>query len=239
MKEKEYIRLPKTKHLPDNRSELRKLSDEDWKNLIFHHLLRFYKEADLKKIKTQIQDEKKKKRSNIEEVVKKEIKKWLKNDQRFDSQDFIINREPSADGNIAGFYDLKFEHSQWKYKYFPFECKNLDRTSASINEYVYNRTKNDSGVFRYLIGKYAPELDFGGMIGFILEGTETEIISRIINKIINTFQDNNIGKLAVNGIKKRSIAGNRNIFDSTHLRQQRECSTRQTFILHHIIFDID
>ena len=90
MKEKEYIRLPKTKPLPDSRDELRKLSDEDWKNLIFHHLLRFYKEVDLKKIKTQIQDEKKKKRSNIEEVVKKEIKKWLKNDQCFDTQDFII-----------------------------------------------------------------------------------------------------------------------------------------------------
>lgn len=231
MKEKEYIRLPIAKPLLDSRSELRKLSDEEWKNLIFHHLLRFYKEADLKKIKTRIQDEKRKKRSNIEEVIKKEIKKWLKNDRLFDTQDFIINREPSADGNVAGFYDLKFEHSQWKHKYFPFECKNLDRNAASINEYVYNKTKKDGGVYRYLTGKYAPELDFGGMIGFILDGNENEIISKIIVKISGTFQDHSI--------KKSSIEGNRNTFDSIHLKRPKECRTGQTFILHHIIFDMN
>jgi hypothetical protein len=239
MKGKEYIRLPKTRLLPDKRSELRKLSDEDWKNVIFQHLLRFYKEADFRKIKTLIQDEKKKKRSNIEEVVKKEIKKWLKNDQCFDTQDLIINREPSADGNVAGFYDLKFEHSQWKHKYFSFECKNLDRTAAAINEYVYNEAKNDGGVYRYFTGKYASELDFGGMIGFILEGNENEIISKIIDKICITFRDNEIGKLALNGIIKSSIEGNRNTFDSIHLRQQREFRTGQTFKLHHIIFDMN
>jgi hypothetical protein len=239
MKGKEYIRLPKTRLLPDKRSELRKLSDDDWKNLIFQHLLRFYKKADFRKIKTLIQDEEKKKRSNIEEVVKKEIKKWLKNDRCFNMQEFIINREPSADGSIDGYYDLKFEHSQWKNKYFPFECKNLNKTAACINEYVYNKNKNDGGVYRYFTGKYAPGQNFGGMIGFILEGNENEIISKIVDKICITFRNDETGKLAINGIIQSSIEGNRNTFDSIHLRQQKECRTRQTFKLHHIFFDMD
>ena len=239
MKGKEYIRLPRTRILPDKRSEMRKLSDDVWKNFIFHHLLRFYKKADLKKIKILIQDEKKKKRSNIEEVVKKEIKKWLKNDLRFNAHEFIINREPSADGGIDGYYDLKFQHSQWRNKCFPFECKNLNRTAACIDEYVYNKSKKDGGVYRYFTGKYAPGQNFGGMIGFILEGNENEIISKIIDRMCVTFRGSKIGKLAKNGIIKSSIEGNSNTFDSIHLRLQRECRTGQTFKLHHIFFDMD
>lgn len=236
MKEKEYIRLPKQRYLPDKRSELRRLSDDDWKNLIFSHLLRFYKEADFKKIKIHIQYEEAKERSNIEAVVKREIAKWLRNDQCFDSQEFKIDREPSAEGNVDGFYDLKFQHSQWKHKYFPFECKNLKNKTASINDYVYNKTKNDGGVYRYIIGKYSSELDFGGMIGFILEGNEKDIISKIIEKIFRAFRGNEIGKLAGSGIRERAIEGNPNTFDSIHIR---ECRMGQTFILHHIIFDMN
>lgn len=237
MNEKEYIRIPKTKPLPNEIIQLRKLKDEDWKRFIFQHLLRFYKYADFKQIKARIQDEKKKKRSSIEEVIKKFISRWLRCDQRFDTNGFIINREPSTDGKIDGYYDLKFEHSYWKRKYFPFECKNLDRHQASINEYVYNKSKNDGGVYRYLTGKYASNLAFGGMIGFILEGNENEIILNIINKIIVSFQDRKIEDLATNGITRNSIAGNHNTFDTVHLRQ-KSSKKRQVFILHHIIFDM-
>ncbi len=236
MKDKEYIRLPKQKILPDKRSELRKLNDDDWKNLIFHHLLRFYKEADFGKIKIRIQDEKKKERSYIETVVKKEIVKWLRNDQCFDTHEFKVDREPSSDGVLEGLYDLKFQHSQWKNKYFPFECKNLNRTAASLNEYVFNKAKEDGGVYRYITGKYAPELDFGGMLGFILEGDESEIISKIIEKISSAFHSKKIGKLEGKGIREKAIEGNPNTFESVHLR---ECKAGQPFILHHIIFDMD
>ncbi|HLP59587.1 MAG TPA: hypothetical protein VK186_12185 [Candidatus Deferrimicrobium sp.] len=235
---REYIKLPKTEPLSDIRSKLRELSDDVWKNHIFSHLLRFYKEADFKEIITAIQAEKSKKRSNIEDVIKKKIKKWLKNDQRFDMHDFIINREPSADGNVDGFYDLKFEHSQWKHKYFAFECKNLDRTETSIKEYVYNKTSDDGGVYRYFTCKYAAELDFGGMIGFILEGNESDIISKIIAKLHKTFDDNEIGKLAEKGIIENSIAGNPNTFDSIHLRRQQDNRKNQKFKLHHIVFEM-
>ena len=235
---REYIKLPKTKFLSDSRSELRKLSDEDWKNHIFSHLLRFYKEADSNEIIKLIEDAKEKKPSNIEEVIKKKIKKWLINDRRFNMHDFIINREPSSDGKVDGFYDLKFEHSQWKHKYFAFECKNLDKTETSIKEYVYNKAGDDGGVYRYVTCKYAAELDFGGMIGFVLEGNENGIISKIINKLHSTFDDNEIGKLAKKGIIENSIEGNPNTFDSIHLRQQRVDRNGQTFKLHHLIFDM-
>lgn len=235
---REYIKLPETKPLSDSRSELRELNDEAWKNHIFSHLLRFYKEADFKEIITAIQAEKSKKRSNIEDVIKKKIKKWLNNDPRFNMHEFIINREPSADGNVDGFYDLKFEHSQWKPKYFAFECKNLGTKETSINEYVYNKISNDGGVYRYVICKYAAEIDFGGMIGFILEGNECDIIPKIIAKLHRTFDDNEIGKLAEKGIIENSIAGNPNTFDSIHLRRQKDKRKNQKFKLHHIVFEM-
>ena len=153
--------------------------------------------------------------------------------------EFIINREPSSDGEIEGFYDLKFEHSSWRHKYFAFECKNLDNSASSINEYVYNRAKEkdkkDGGVYRYMTGKYAKDLNFGGMIGFVIEGESNSIIGKIIAKIHDTFDNNEIGQLTGKRIIKNSIENNPNTFDSIHIRSKEYEIKKENFTLHHVM----
>jgi len=232
---KEYIKLPKVEKLSDSRSKVRELSDTDWKNHIFFHLLQFYKEIDNNEIVELICKEKQKKRANIEDAIKKRIKKWLQNNPRFMLNEFLVNREPTSDGEEDGFYDLKIEHSQWRNKYFAFECKNLNKFSGSIDEYVYNKYKQDGGIYRYMTNKYANDLDFGGMLGFVIEGDSNLIIKSIIIKIYDTFQKNDIGQLTGRYIIEKSIENNANTFDSIHLRPKGNTIKKQIFNLHHII----
>lgn len=232
---KEYIKLPEVKILSNSRSKLRELGDTDWKNHIFSHLLQFYKEIDNNEIVELICKEKQKKKADIEKVIKKRLIKWLKEDQRFGLNGFLVNREPSSDGAGEGFYDLKFEHSDWINKYFAFECKNLNLSSGSINEYVYNKAKQDGGVYRYMTNKYAMDLDFGGMLGFVIEGELNLIIRKIIAEIHKTFDINDIGQLTGRCIIEHAIENNSNTFNSIHLRPEENKIEKHIFTLHHII----
>ena len=230
---KEYIKLPKIEELSDSRSRLRELSDADWKNYIFFHLLQFYREVDNNEIIELIGKEKQKERADIEEKIKKYIRKWLKNNQQFDLHEFVVNREPSSEE--SGFYDFKIEHSQWRNKYFSLECKNLDESLYSINEYVYNGTKQDGGVYRYMTNKYAKDLDFGGMIAFVIAGDSFLIMEKIIQKMHEIFDNNDIGQLTDKRIIRNSIENNSNTFDSIHLRLEKNKIKKRIFMLHHII----
>jgi len=73
-------------------------------------------------------------------------------------------------------------------------------------------------MYRYFIGKYACEMKFGGMIGFIVGEIETPIVV-LIDKIYSVYNNNLVGKLTKEKIIKNSISGNHNTFDSIHLRQ--------------------
>ena len=239
---KNYIKLPSLKPMSDSRKELSLITDETWKQYIFHFLLKYYKEVE-EEVITLIKTEHKKPRANIETAIKKHIRHWLKNCKDFDRHQFIINLEPSADGYLEGFYDLKFEHSQWRKKYFSFEAKNLGKTknmssSKSIKEYVYikEKSREDGGMYRYFIGKYACEMNFGGMIGFIVGKIENPIVA-LIDKIYSVYDNNLVGKLTKEKIIKNSISGNHNTFDSIHLRQNIETKQDEEFWLHHILMD--
>ena len=230
---KKYIKLPKPEKLSDSRKELRKLDDNQWKQHIFFHILKFYKEIDNNQVIKLIEKEKLKPKKQIEEAIKKLIRKQLINDRKFSANEFIINREPASEH--GGSYDFKIQHSSWRDKYFTFECKNLDTTStssitSSINEYVYNKSKPDGGVYRYIIGKYAKNLNFGGMIGFIIKGETDKIIKQIIEKL-RQVSNNNVGKLTGKSIICNSIENNKNTFDSIHLIEKK------FFTLHHIMMN--
>ncbi|MCK4406980.1 MAG: hypothetical protein KAV44_04840 [Bacteroidales bacterium] len=233
---KEYIKLPETKVFPLTILRIRELDDTSWKNYIFLYLLQYYKQTDTNEIIRLIQEEQQKERKQIETAIKRHIRKCLKNNIRFLENGFIINLEPSSEGIKEGFYDLKFEHSYWN-KYFSFECKNLENNSSSIKEYVYNPTKNDGGVYRFMINKYVKDWDFGGMIGFVLNGEIKTIIGNIIKKLNSCFDNIETGKLTEQGIIKNSIAENTNTFDSIHIRLKAETEIKQKFRLHHIIMD--
>ncbi len=239
----DYIKLPALKPMPDSRNLLRRIPDTVWKQYVFYFLLKYYKEVKKEEIITLIKTRNKKKRANIEKAIKKHIRRWLKNCPSFDKHEFVINLEPSAEGEPEGFYDLKIEHSQWRRKYFSFEAKNLGKTksmssSKSISEYIYIKEKDreDGGMYRYFIGKYACEMAFGGMIGFII-GTIENPIAALIDKIHSVYDKNLAGKLTKEKIIKNSISSNHNTFDSIHLRQNIKTKQDEVFRLHHMIMD--
>ncbi|MDR0828992.1 MAG: hypothetical protein LBN95_02635 [Prevotellaceae bacterium] len=205
----------------DSRSVLKTMDDGFWKWWIFHFLLLFYERFDRVELKLKLE-----KTSRVEKTIADFINNYLKKNEDFDwNCGFKINREPLTEGNIEGYYDIKIEHSCWN-KMFCFECKNIDDKPKSrlISEYVNN------GVYRYFNGKYAQNQDFGGMIGFVLQGDTQPIKDKIIKKLENKFDISPEGDLK--NIVYNSIEDNEFTFNSTHQRKG-EC-----FTLHHLLFDI-
>jgi len=241
---KDYIKLPAIAPMSDSRAELRHCDDVFWKNYILFFLLKYYQEVNDAEIKNIVESETQKERAEIETRIKKHIRRWLKNCPIFSRYEFIVNLEALAGDNLEGYYDLKFQHSQWHDKYFSFEAKNIGKikrmtVSKSINEYVYIKEKDreNGGMYRYFIGKYSGELNFGGMIGFVI-GEVDNPVRKVIEKI-NSVYDNDvsIGRLIEEKIIENSIAENPNTFDSVHLRQNSETKQNEVFRLHHIIMD--
>ena len=237
----EYIIVPKTEPLPNNIDLLRQISDEEWKNHILSYLMQYCDEVNKNEVAIIISKEKEKNRSNIESVLKQHIKNWFKENNRFLLAGFKIDREPHSEGAFEGYYDFKFQHSYWKH-YFPFECKNIEAESKSkltksTKEYIYQPPKN-GGVYRYLIKKYSPDQNFGGMIGFLLSGNIHMVVDNIIKKLeVLDISDKHLGKLTASGIKRNSIADNKNTFNSSHNCYDLKEEAHSTVLLHHIIID--
>lgn len=230
--EREYIKVPKSSPLSNYLPELKELSDEVWKNEIFHHLLSFYKNYDSKELKDRIEQERKKQKPRTEREIAKFIRITLNSDRQF-GYHFKASGEETNDADVEGNYDVTIHSTNWKSKNFYFECKNLDRSQDLVNKYVcYNKGHSvfDGGVYRYFNGKYAQSLSFGGMIGFVLEGNVLESKSKILKKLEDKFIDvSPEGDLL--DIIDNSIEENEFTFDSKHRRKADE------FLIHHILFD--
>ena len=231
--EKEYIKIktekPKTR-FSKNTDVLKTKDDKFWKDWIFYCLLSFYQEFDRKILKQKIE----KIPSRVEKTIADFIRDYLIQNPEFDGVcGFIINREPLNDGNIEGYYDIKIQHSSWKNRMFCFECKNLKEKQDLINKYVYHNKENqifDGGVYRFFNGKYAQNQDFGGMIGFVLEGNYLNIKAKIHEKLNEKFDISPEGDLVNKKIADNSIQENDFTFDSYHHRKNRE------FVIHHLLF---
>ncbi len=230
---KSYIKLPPVKPMPDSKIRTRKFSDEVWINYVIHIILRYYKEVETDDIKSIIETELSKPKANIEDKIKEHLYSWVKKDKRISLWEFIPNLEPKTD-SLKGFYDLKFEHSQWK-KYFAFEAKNLGtikstKHSTLINEYVYINKggKKNGGMYRFIENKYAVKMNFGGMLGFVVGKVDSDVIKNLTSKIKSVYKENN-GKLIDSKIILNSIEGNKNTFTTIHLRNGKK------FILYHIL----
>lgn len=231
---KSYTKIKEPK-LPATIPAIRKLDNGEWKERIFYYLLLYYRQTDNNAILKIIEFEIQKPRANIETAIKNHLLRWFRNNPKFNRNGFILNREPSSEGEKVGFYDLKFQHSYWNNTetYFVFECKNLGKSksitlSKSIDEYVYvkeqikGKIREDGGMFRYFTEKYAINQNFGGMIGFIIGKLENSIIETLINKINLVYDDNEIGKLTKEKIIRNSIENNENTFDSIHIRKSHK-----------------
>jgi|TARA_R100000501_G_C2628912_1_gene123305 hypothetical protein len=231
--DREYIRIPKPSSLSSLVPELKELSDEVWKNEIFHYLLLFYKNLDIEELHAKIESERNKKNSRIEREIAKYMRNKLNEDKKFGFH-FKAFGENTNDEDIEGNYDITIHTSNWRSKDFHFECKNLDKSQDLVNKYVYynkGHSVYDGGVYRYFNGKYAQNHNFGGMIGFVLEGNLLNIKSKIAKKLGYKFQDiTPEGDLIE--IIDNSIHGNRFTFNSEHIR------LNNSFILHHILLDL-
>lgn len=235
---REYIKNSKPNPLPFDTAHLKILDDEFWKNWVFYYLLDFYKNYDRVELKSKIEEEKKKEYPRIEREIAKFVRIKLNANKEF-GYHFTAIGERTNDELIEGNYDISINNTYWKSKDFYFECKNLDETQDLINKYVfYNTYKKDhsnnyiydGGVLRFFNGKYAQSLNFGGMIGFVIEGNLSIIKSKILKKLEDKFNISPEGDLK-NSIDC-SILSNNFTFDSIHNRFNSE------FLLHHILLDL-
>lgn len=251
---KGYIKVKSLSDIAPGVLELRNLTNSQWKDWILSYILEYFKEVDDGRIQQIINREMNKKKSNVEEVIKDNMRRWFENNRRFlrgrlqfNSKDdeqrkagLLANFEPKSGGSKKGYYDIKVQHSDWD-EYFPFECKNLGKFKSTkesrlINEYVFVQSKNDGGMYRYFIDKYSANQNFGGMIGFVISEA-SDVQTKIIDKIHKTYDSNKIGKLTHEKIVHNSIFGNDNTFDSIHIRKNTQTKQDEVFTIHHIIMD--
>jgi hypothetical protein len=230
--EKEYIRIKKPPPFSADRNVLKTLDDGFWKNWIFYHLFLFYKNFDREVLKHKIEQEKKQPNPRVERKIAYFIRKKLNANSNF-SENFHAFGENSNDEEVEGYYDITVHSTNWKSKNFHFECKNLTKNQDLINKYVYyhkGKQVYDGGVYRYFNKKYAQQQDFGGMIGFVLEGDTLVIKNKILKKLGTTFDTTPEGDLIQ--INNNSIEDNDFTFDSYHNRENKE------FIIHHLLFNL-
>lgn len=229
--EREYIKIPKSSPLPNSVTGLKELDDKTWKNEIFYHLLLFYQNYDMQELKDKIELG----YPRTERVIAKFIRIKLNNNRHF-GYHFYAFGENTNDEDVEGNYDITIHSTNWKSKNFHFECKNLKTEQDYINKYVYtniypkNRPKEkDGGIYRYFNGKYAQNLNFGGVIGFVLEGDIVNIKTKIIEKLEKKFDITPEGDLL--NVIDNSIEENNFTFNSKHNRKNKE------FLIHHLLFD--
>lgn len=238
--EREYIKIPKSSPISDYApiSGLKKLNDEYWKNEIFHHLLSFYKNYDRKKLKRKIEKEIKAPNPRPENCMAFYIRRYFEKNRFFNMNFDVVGENRNDDSEKEGFYDITISNTYWIQEEsnqkirFHFECKNLDKSQDLVNKYVcYNKGHSvfDGGVYRYFNGKYAQSLNFGGMIGFVLQGNVTDIKNKIVTKLNEKFDITPEGDLI--NIADNSIEGNEFTFNSTHKRKNKE------FLIHHLLFN--
>lgn len=235
--EREYVRIKKPAPLPFDTRKLKTLDDAFWKQWVFYYLLHFYQNFDSEELRLKVEEEKKKQHSRTEREIAKFLRLKLKANREF-SLNFSVKGEETNDEDVEGNYDITIHNTYWKNKDFFFECKNLDGSKDLTDKYVcYNTYKKDSknenifdgGVLRYFNGKYAQQLVFGGMIGFVLGGDCVQIKNSLVTKLkekLSTSPEGDLIEVVDNSIEKNSFT-----FDSLHNRLNKE------FIIHHLLFD--
>lgn len=235
--EREYIRIKKPIPPPNDVSQLKSLDDEFWKNWVFYYLLDFYINHNSAELKTKIEEEKKNKPARVEREIAKFMRIKLNTNKEF-GYHFTAIGENTNDEKIEGNYDLTVHSTNWKSKNFHFECKNLDGSQDLTNKYVCCNTYKkdntgqnifDGGVLRYFNGKYAQNLGFGGMIGFVLAGDSSTIKGSLVTKLKENLNTTPEGDLI--NVLDNSIEGNNFTFNSLHKRLGKE------FTIHHLLFD--
>lgn len=214
------------------------ISDEDWIDMIHDSIFIFFETC------------KKHQYLNMSESdISNSIKNWLNKNEDFSFQGLKAERESQNENRLLiGYYDLKFAHSFWK-NYYAIECKLLDESETKLKEYIYNPDKkkkkhpySDGGVYRFLINKYAQNLTYGGMLGYVQKGDVQQIITNIKERLteleITLENGDKFGQPVNKELLTEKIQDKDYTFQSKHVR----CDLNSNKIikpihLHHILFD--
>lgn len=161
-------------------------------------------------------------RNKKEEEITDYIRRRLLNDEDFRFDGFIVNTEARNQDKVVGYYDLKFEHSNWRNQYLVLECKPINTNKSRIDAYIHNIAKQeDGGLYRFLINKYATDKPFGGMLGYIIGNHPEDVITKLKKEIFLCNLVHN--QLSFGGIQNKDllncpIEGFRYSFQSDHIR---------------------
>jgi hypothetical protein len=218
-----------------HRKEMSPYSDDDYINEIFGYLSCMFN--NLSTI------EKKILRSQQEKKITDDIRRKLQKNSDFGLNGFKVDTEPSNQSTTIGYYDLKFQHSDWIGKYFVFECKLMDLTNYRIDEYLYKKTtqREDGGLYRFLINKYAENLPFGGMLGYVISNTTEEVIIKLKTKIKSLQIENdtlNFGNLTDECLLNEQIHGFNHSFQSKHIRINQNKEKITPIHIFHVFLDL-
>lgn len=173
-----------------------------------------------------------------EEEITDYIRRILQNNDSFVLDGFKVNSEARNQDVIIGYYDLKFENGDWLNQYFVLECKPIDTTKGKIDAYFHKTIapeKEDGGLYRFLINKYATNKSFGGMLGYITSGDPVVILDGLKTKM-QTFQliQNNLcfGSLLNKELLDETIINFDFSFQSNHVRIYEEQIIHPIHIFH-------
>lgn len=152
----------------------------------------------------------------------------MKQNRFFDA--FPVNREPKEGLGMErdyGYLDIKIDVPLGCGRYFAFECKKLDQKvgkSSLQQEYI------DEGLHRFVVGKYAREEDFGGMIGFVIAGEIKKVISDIKERVRGHFFVQEYERLLMT-----TCVGFSTSFQSRHTRK----NNLRNIHIYHLFFDFE
>lgn len=170
------------------------------------------------------------------------IRNSIKESETFKYSRFIINSQTQNENDkLIGYYDLKFEHSGWIDNFFAFECKPLTNSKKRLDAYIYNQLpkRDDGGMYRFFINKYSQNKSFGGMIGYIIKDSSTEILESLKTRIKNfKLEESSIvyGNLIDETLLSEPVYEFKNSFQSSHNRIDNS-SLVSPVHLFHILFD--
>lgn len=110
-------------------------------------------------------------------------------------------------GKEIGRIDIRFTHGYRDRVYFAFECKRLRINRTTPNTHAYVST---DGMMCFIDGKYAGNLDSGGMIGYVMDGDVPKAIAAvskaIANKAMELCLETGTGMTASSMVPNESVA---------------------------------
>jgi hypothetical protein len=179
-----------------------------------------------------------------EEDITDNIRRKLQKNKDFSCGGFIVNTEARNQSEVVGYYDLKFEHSDWKNQYFAIECKKVNTTKGKIDDYLYKKAttsdEEDGGLYRFLINKYAENLPFGGMLGYITSHKPNDVVTKLKEQI-KLFQlpvaDSCFGNLIDSKLLEIPVDKFPYSFQSNHTRVNSNKQIIAPIHIFHLFFD--